>query len=166
MSASTTRTIRLDAAGLKALEEELEALRKAAEGRPIPPLSAASTDGTSHPTELTDTALLMSVLQGRLGLSASVLSPEQRKLLHTQMKTYISNHQVGIKYRARNMPSRRPLKIVVTGEEADAVLPKMFNNGIMLEKMFEMRERTKEIARGVSEQSLWFPIPAFRNTPI
>ena len=137
---------------IKRLMEEMEKKRKdhqLEQDRPLPPLSSASTDGFPHPTSLTDMSLLISVLEGRLGLSASVLSPEQRKLLHTQMKTFMANHRVGLNYRARNMPSKYPIRMV-EGAERDALFKGAMNNSLLLGKLFEMREMTKEIARGVS----------------
>lgn len=117
---------------------------------PLLPLSSASTDGHPHPTSLTDTLLLMSVLEGRLGLSASVLSPEQRKLLHVQMKIFMADHAVGISYRARNtIISESDIKMnIVKLKYVDSVSPvmtAMLDEGSVLEMLFETREMTKEI---------------------
>lgn len=121
-------------------------------------LSPSSSSVSGRDICLIETALLMSVLEGRLGLSASILSPEQRKLLHTQMKTFISNSDVGTNYRRRDMPANHKIAlgrnegaITSTPKEDDkTILRKMFKNQARLEILFEMREMTKSISKMVS----------------
>lgn len=70
-----------------------------------PASTPTATASTAHPPYA---PTLFNVAEGRLGLSASTLTPEQRKTLASDVSSWVSNTSTGFKSRARNTPLFQP----------------------------------------------------------